>query len=51
MLIEGTKVSAIDYIKAIHTIKEIKDEFVSLIASQGKCNCCSNNYYFCTKIK
>ena len=31
MLIEGTKVSAIDYIKAIHTIKEIKEEFVSLL--------------------
>jgi len=31
MLIEGTKVSAIDYIKAIHTIKEIKDEFVFLL--------------------
>jgi aspartyl-tRNA(Asn)/glutamyl-tRNA(Gln) amidotransferase subunit A len=31
MLVEGTKVSAIDYIKAIHTINEIKDEFVFLL--------------------
>ena len=31
MLIEGTKVFAIDYIKAIYTINEIKKEFVSLL--------------------
>ena len=31
MLIEGTKVSAIDYLKAIHAINEIKKEFVSLL--------------------
>ena len=31
MLIVGTKVSAIDYLKAIHAINEIKKEFVSLL--------------------
>jgi aspartyl-tRNA(Asn)/glutamyl-tRNA(Gln) amidotransferase subunit A len=31
MLIEGTKVSAVDYIRALRTIKEIKNEFLSIL--------------------
>ena len=31
MLIEGTKVSAIDYLQAMHIIKEIRKEFLSLL--------------------
>src|ERR1051325_7588976 len=31
MLIEGTKVSAVEYIHAMNTIKEIKNEFLSIL--------------------
>jgi aspartyl-tRNA(Asn)/glutamyl-tRNA(Gln) amidotransferase subunit A len=54
MLIQGRRISAVDYIHALKTVKEIKKEFLSILGtnnnSKNRRHYYSDNYYSCPQI-